>query len=89
MLVFSQSFVLSVRFSRAFKIANTDDLTQISNRHHFMEQAETIFQTSERQDRSLGLLFLDIDFFKKVNDTYGHDGGDQVLKVFAELVSSG
>ncbi|MDC7232983.1 MAG: diguanylate cyclase [Spirochaetales bacterium] len=86
--VFSQSFVLSVRFSRAFTIANTDELTQISNRHHFLIEAERFFQKSDRHQNPLGLLFLDIDFFKKVNDTYGHDGGDHVLKIFAELVGS-
>ncbi len=81
--VFIQSYILSARFSNAFRIANVDELTQVFNRRRFNELTENIFEKSEKSGKTLSLLFMDLDFFKAVNDTYGHDTGDLVLKLVA------
>ncbi|WP_304083921.1 diguanylate cyclase [Maridesulfovibrio ferrireducens] len=65
------------------KLATTDPLTGLSNRRFFMERSEEELEKARRYNRSLSLLMLDIDFFKKVNDTYGHDAGDDVLKALS------
>jgi diguanylate cyclase (GGDEF)-like protein len=66
------------------KLAKTDELTGISNRRHFVELAQREFNLAKRQKRSFSLLILDIDCFKKINDTYGHPIGDYVIKFVAE-----
>ena len=80
-----QSLVLSRRFSHAYHIANRDELTQIYNRRRFQELAEISFQESRKHNSPLSLLFIDIDHFKKVNDSYGHDGGDEVLRQLSRI----
>jgi two-component system cell cycle response regulator len=68
------------------KLANTDSLTGLFNRRVFLERLD---QESDRISRLGGtavLLMLDLDFFKRVNDTYGHATGDEVLKRFADIV---
>ena len=67
-------------------VADLDPLTQISNRRHFMTKADLYYQRHERSQESLSLLFVDIDYFKKVNDTYGHLFGDEVLKILAKVI---
>jgi diguanylate cyclase (GGDEF)-like protein len=59
--------------------SNTDGLTGLFNRRHFFTLAEREFQRARRFSRSLSVIMLDIDHFKRVNDTYGHAAGDQVL----------
>ncbi|BAQ65323.1 diguanylate cyclase [Geminocystis sp. NIES-3709] len=66
------------------KLAKTDDLTGISNRRHFISLAEREFNLARRQKRSFSLLILDIDYFKKINDTYGHPVGDLVIQFVAQ-----
>ena len=61
------------------KIAITDSLTGLFNRRHFFDLGEKEFAKSTRYNRSLSVILLDIDFFKGINDTYGHFVGDQVL----------
>ncbi|ACS81072.1 sensor domain-containing diguanylate cyclase [Maridesulfovibrio salexigens] len=62
------------------KLATTDSLTGLSNRRFFMESAEDALERTRRYGRDLSLLMMDIDYFKTVNDMYGHDAGDDVLK---------
>ncbi len=66
------------------KIAVTDKLTDVYNRWGFFNLAETEFERAKRYNINLSLLMLDLDHFKKVNDTYGHLIGDLVLKKTAE-----
>lgn len=65
------------------KLATTDDLTGIANRRHFSKLAEREFKLAKRQKRQFSILVLDIDFFKKINDTYGHAAGDYIIKSVA------
>ena len=65
--------------------ANTDFLTGLSNRHHFQTQVKLEFERSDRYERSLSCLLLDIDDFKKINDEFGHCAGDQVLQRLGHL----
>jgi PAS domain-containing protein len=52
------------------RLATTDDLTRLSNRRHFLEQAESTLSRSRRYNEPLALLMCDIDFFKNINDTF-------------------
>jgi hypothetical protein len=59
--------------------ANTDALTQLANRGALLERAEMEFLRGDRFGDYLSMIMMDVDFFKKVNDTYGHGVGDMVL----------
>jgi len=67
------------------KLATTDSLTSINNRGNFMDLAQKEMNRSKRYKHPFSMIMLDIDHFKKVNDTYGHSSGDQVLIKFCEL----
>jgi len=62
------------------KAAETDSLTGISNRRMFEHKFHALFESCKNRKSRFSLLIIDIDFFKKVNDTWGHTAGDQVLK---------
>ena len=64
-------------------LATTDGLTALSNRRHFEELARAEWARFQRYGRPLSLLLLDIDNFKSINDRFGHDAGDLVLKAVA------
>ncbi|WP_429430288.1 GGDEF domain-containing protein [Pseudomonas sp. BS3782 TE3695] len=66
------------------RLASTDVLTQSSNRRHFFECAHQEFEQARLNGAPLAFLLLDIDDFKVVNDTYGHQEGDKVLQRIAE-----
>lgn len=68
--------------------ARTDALTQLLNRRAFDEERERRWALWQRKKQPFSLLILDIDHFKKVNDTYGHDAGDLVLREVAARLSS-
>jgi two-component system, cell cycle response regulator len=63
----------------------TDGLTRLYNHRYFQDELARAFEESARYDRPLSLAIVDIDFFKKVNDTYGHAVGDEVLKCVSQL----
>lgn len=67
---------------KLWRKATLDPLTNIPNRGYFMERADQELSRAKRYHHSLGLLMLDLDHFKAVNDRYGHDAGDQVLVAF-------
>jgi diguanylate cyclase (GGDEF)-like protein len=66
-----------------------DELTGLFNRRALIEQLTLEVQRSKRYGRVFSLLFLDVDNFKKINDTFGHAAGDKVLERVAELLRSG
>jgi diguanylate cyclase (GGDEF)-like protein len=69
--------------------ATTDSLTGLANRGHFYEQANRHVQQAQRYGDALSLLALDIDHFKSINDTHGHQAGDSVLRGLAEHFRQG
>ncbi len=66
------------------RLATTDALTQSSNRRHFFEGAREEFELARQRGTPLSFLMLDIDDFKVINDTYGHQEGDNVLQRIAD-----
>lgn len=72
---------------RAEALARRDSLTGLSNGRHFRDQLDEVLLRSEMLDAKVGLLTVDLDRFKPVNDTYGHAIGDQVLKAIADRLS--
>ncbi|PZV10586.1 MAG: GGDEF domain-containing protein [Pseudanabaena sp.] len=68
--------------------ANTDVLTHLLNRRAITQQLEIAMNQFERNDRPFTIILLDIDFFKRVNDVYGHDGGDEVLIHLAQILQN-
>lgn len=70
------------------KLAITDALTGLYNSRHFFAQIKTEIKRYSRYSRALSLLILDIDFFKKYNDTWGHLEGDKVLMRIGKTINS-
>lgn len=68
-------------------LSEMDDLTRIHNRRKIMQLMENIWQISMRESLDFSVLMIDIDYFKKYNDTYGHVAGDHCLKTVAETIS--
>jgi two-component system cell cycle response regulator len=66
--------------------ANTDPMTKCFNKGYFLEAIEAEVKRAKALSTPITLMFFDLDHFKKVNDTYGHEGGDFVLKEFTNLV---
>jgi diguanylate cyclase (GGDEF)-like protein len=69
-------------------LADTDPLTGLLNRRAFLPFAEDAFAYFRRYQRALGILMFDIDHFKKVNDTFGHGAGDEVIRVVGEIIAT-
>ncbi|QDL55716.1 GGDEF domain-containing protein [Rhodoferax aquaticus] len=70
------------------RLTRTDGLTNLFNRKTFVELTQQELQRAQRQNSSTAILVMDLDYFKKVNDTWGHPAGDAVLKHAATLASS-
>lgn len=68
------------------KLAHRDGLTGLINRRYFMLRAESELLRAHRYERSVTVGMADLDFFKRINDTYGHAAGDVVLKTFAQML---
>jgi diguanylate cyclase (GGDEF)-like protein/PAS domain S-box-containing protein len=71
---------------RIHNLAYYDSLTGLPNRGTFLERLQQALSLSQRQGHPVGLLFLDLDSFKDVNDTLGHDFGDRLLKAVTERI---
>jgi diguanylate cyclase (GGDEF)-like protein len=69
-------------------MSRIDGLTQIYNRKHWQESLEQEHAKALRHDNNLSLIMFDLDHFKKLNDTYGHQGGDKVLIEISKTVKS-
>ena len=68
------------------KLSTLDPLTGLFNRRHFMAELEKEFRRAQRYDTPLSFVMIDIDHFKKLNDTYGHQAGDDVLRELGALL---
>lgn len=86
-MAFSRQAVTALDNARLFaevqNIGTTDALTRTYNRRFFFEQAELEFNRSQRYERSMALILMDADNFRDINEYYGHDVGDRVLKILA------
>ena len=69
--------------------ARTDALTGLANRRHFDEQLRRVLAETDRFGGTSSLILVDIDDFKKVNDTYGHEAGDAVLRQLGKILGDG
>ncbi len=69
-----------------YVLATTDGLTELYNHRYFQEQLRLMIDTSNRYNVQFSLIILDIDFFKKFNDTFGHQAGDAVLRQVAQTL---
>ena len=67
------------------ELSQTDVLTGIYNRRYFYNEAHTLLSIAKEKNSECYLLMIDLDYFKGINDTYGHDIGDKVLKSFANI----
>lgn len=74
--------------ARLVETSTRDELTGLYNRRYFLEALENEMERAHRYDEDLSLLIVDIDHFKKVNDTHGHPGGDLVLSAIANIFLS-
>lgn len=78
---------LKSNYQQSISMAITDGLTGLYNRHYLNTHLENMVRDALANNKPLSLMIMDMDHFKSVNDTYGHDVGDQVLKQLAGLIS--
>lgn len=79
-------FIKSRDFEQQYKLATTDGLTELYNHRYFQEQMKRQIDNSKRYETEFSMIILDIDFFKKFNDTFGHQAGDAVLRQVAQTL---
>ncbi len=77
---------INYMYSQTRYLSVTDALTGLYNRRHFEDNLEREFLRAVRYKSNLSFAIIDVDFFKKINDTYGHSCGDYVLKEIAYLI---
>jgi diguanylate cyclase (GGDEF)-like protein len=87
--VVTSSLELVWQFAEVDKRARTDQLTGLWNRHHFGEQLQRTLNEADRYGSQVSLVLVDIDHFKRVNDTWGHEAGDSVLRQVAKILQDG
>ncbi|WP_296058994.1 sensor domain-containing diguanylate cyclase [uncultured Amphritea sp.] len=79
-------FELTEREKRYRELSQVDDLTQLYNSRHFYNELESELERARRYKQPLSLCMLDLDFFKRLNDNFGHPFGDQVLRKLGSLI---
>jgi len=79
---------IRVRDEKLSQLATTDTLTGLANRGHALETLQAMLTRAQRQGRPMGVILLDVDHFKQVNDTYGHPVGDRVLRDIAHILQA-
>jgi len=82
----STALVNARLYAEIERMAITDGLTGLFNHRHFQERLSSEFNRLNRITTNLSLLLIDIDYFKKINDTYGHPAGDEVLRGLARTI---
>ena len=90
-ITFALSYIIkyiikSRDFEYQYKLATVDGLTDLYNHRYFQESLKQQMETAKRYGTSVSLIIVDIDFFKKFNDTYGHQAGDAVLRQVAQVL---
>jgi diguanylate cyclase (GGDEF)-like protein len=70
-------------FSQVRRLATIDGMTGLYNRNHFFAEARRVLGIAQRHRRPAAVIMLDVDHFKRINDTHGHPVGDEVIKVVA------
>jgi diguanylate cyclase (GGDEF)-like protein len=83
---FSKSLALALKTPDLYTRAVQDGLTGLWTKRHFLSESTTALEAARRYGEPLSLIMVDVDHFKKVNDTHGHVAGDAVLKGVAELL---
>lgn len=78
---------LKAQYQRSVSMALTDGLTGLYNRHYLNTHLGNMIKHAARSSKKLALMIMDVDHFKNVNDTYGHDAGDMVLRQLAEIIT--
>ena len=73
---------------RLFQVSITDYLTRVANRRHIIERFKELHLLSLNENQSFTLVMVDLDFFKSINDNYGHDTGNEVLIYFAKTAKT-
>ena len=87
--IVASSLELVWQFAEVDRRARTDQLTGLWNRHHFGEQLQRTLNEADRYGTQVSLVLVDIDHFKRVNDTWGHEAGDTVLRQVARILQEG
>ena len=87
--IVASSLELVWQFAEVDRRARTDQLTGLWNRHHFGEQLQRTLNEADRYGTQVSLVLVDIDHFKRVNDTWGHEAGDAVLRQVARILQDG
>ena len=77
---------INFMYTQSKQLSVTDDLTRLFNRRHFDFEFNREFKRIKRYNNDLSIAILDIDFFKNINDTYGHLCGDYILKEVAYII---
>jgi diguanylate cyclase (GGDEF)-like protein len=78
----------AVLYRRMEEMATTDGLTQLPNHRHFQDAMDKELERTQRLKQPVSLILMDVDHFKRVNDTYGHPVGDEVLRRVAKTLRS-
>lgn len=79
---------IAIENARLYKQSNQDRLTRLWNHAHFEKRLDEEIERARRKERKCGVIMIDVDDFKKINDGFGHDVGNQVLKHVAKTLSS-
>lgn len=76
----------ALEYEDLFEMANNDPLTGLANRRVFEDRIDSMLEAASRHNRQLSLASMDLDYFKLVNDNFGHAEGDRVLQMVAEVM---
>lgn len=85
-LYLTKYLIKSKDFEHQYKLATTDGLTELYNHRYFQDTLRKQIDSSRRYEQNFSLIILDIDFFKKFNDKYGHQVGDEVLRTVSKIL---
>ncbi len=85
---FSHGNIENVFHDKIYQKATLDQTTNVFNKQYLMDSLESEFKIAKNYQRPLSIIVYDLDFFKKVNDTFGHNAGDIILKETASIVKS-